>query len=133
MRKRDLFLFIVAGMSAHAAVRQEGFDREPANWEGINNRSTAFEPKEVKQDFGYHPDKGAVGGRIYPTAEPAYYAYRLPKPLTLDSPFTAEGQMYIVQGGVHCMVAFFNTNSLNEWRTPNSLGARINGRGETFH
>jgi hypothetical protein len=31
------------------------------------------------------------------------------------------------------MVAFFNTNTINEWRTPNSLGARINGRGETFH
>jgi hypothetical protein len=133
MRKRDLLFLILAAISAHAAVRQENFDREPANWEGVNNRSTAFEQKEVKQDFGYHADKGAVGGRIHPAAEPAYYAYGLPKPLTFDSPFAAEGRMYVAQGGVHCMVAFFNTNTLNEWRTPNSLGARINGRGETFH
>src|SRR5687767_9739913 len=36
---------------AEAALRHESFDREPPNWEGVNNRSTAFEPKKVVQDF----------------------------------------------------------------------------------
>ena len=133
MRGTFLVLFVAATLSSHGAVRQETFDREPANWEGINNRSTAFELKKVTQDFGYSAEKGAVGGRIQPAAEPAYYAYRLPKPLTFASTFTAEGRIYVEKGGVHCMLAFFNTNTLNEWRTPNALGARINGRGVTFH
>jgi hypothetical protein len=133
MRKRDLLFFLLVVISSHAAMRQEGFDREPANWEGINNRNKHFELKKVTQDFGYNAEKGTVGGRIQPAGEAAYYGFRLPKPLTFDLPFTAEGRMYVEQGGVHCMVAFFNTNTLNEWRTPNSLGARINGRGETFH
>ena len=126
-------LLMAATLAATAAVRQENFDREPPNWEGVNNRSTAFELKNVVQDFGYNGEKGAVGGRIQPAAEPAYYAYRLPKPLTFDSSFTAEGRVYVPEGGVHCLIAFFNTNTINEWRTPNSLGARINGRGETFY
>src|SRR6185436_19100332 len=65
--------------------------------------------------------------------EPAYYGYKLPVPLTLDSPLSAEGRMYVACGSGHALFGFFNTNSLGEWRTPNALVARINGRGETFH
>lgn len=134
MRKRNvLILLLGAAIAGQAALRNEGFDREPPNWEGANNRSKAFELKTVIQDFGYSAARGAVGGRIQPAGEPAYYGYRLPKPLTFESSFTVEGRMYIAEGGGHCLLTFFNTNTLNEWRTPNSLGARINGRGETFH
>src|SRR6185295_13125881 len=126
-------LLLTATLSGSGAVRQETFDREAANWEGINNRSKAFELKEVVQDFGYSAPKLLIGGRIQPAGEPAYYAYRLPKSLTLESSFGAEGSIQIPEGGLHFMLAFFNTNTINEWRTPNSLGARINGRGETFH
>src|SRR5262245_51294453 len=75
-----------------AAVRQESFDREPANWEGVNSRNKFFEPKTVAQDFGYSSTSraggqaGEIGGRINPAGEPAYYGYRLPTPLNLDSP-----------------------------------------------
>lgn len=133
MRTTLFGLLLSAALATNGALRQESFDREPANWEGVNNRTTAFELKKVTQDFGHSPEKGAIGGRIQPAGDPAYYACRLPKPLTFESTFTAEGRVYVAQGGVHCMVAFFNTNTLNEWRTPNSLGARINGRGESFH
>ena len=126
-------LLMAATLSGSGAVRKESFDREPPNWEGINNRSKAFELKEVVQDFGYSAEKRLIGGRIQPAGEPAYYGYRLAKPLTLDSNFNAEGSIQIPEGGLHFMLAFFNTNTINEWRTPNSLGARINGRGETFH
>src|SRR5688572_8811847 len=117
---------------AHAALREENFDREPPNWEGVNNRSKAFEPRTVRQDFGYSAEKGAVGGLIQPAGEPAYYGYRLPQPLSFDTPISVEGRINAAVGGGHCLLGFFNTNTLNEWRTPNTLVARINNRGDTF-
>ena len=127
-------------LSSDAAVRVENFDREPPNWEGVNNRNKHFEPKTVTQNFGYSAttshaggQAGEIGGRINPAGEPAYYGYRLPRPLTLDSPMTAEGRLFVPTGSGHCLLGFFNTNTLNEWRTPNTLAARINSRGDTFH
>src|SRR5205814_1530022 len=79
-------------LSSAAAVRQESFDHEPADWEGVNNRNKVFEPKTVEQNFGYSATShvggpaGEIGGRINPAGEPAYYGYRLPTPLNLDSP-----------------------------------------------
>lgn len=123
-----------------AAVRQENFDREPLTWEGVNHRNKFFEPRTIIQDFGYSPSTshaggrpGEVGGRINPAGETAYYAHHLPVPLNLDSPMTAEGRLYVAPGSGHCLLGFFNTNTLNDWRTPNTLVARINSRGETFH
>ena len=123
-----------------AAVRQESFDREPPHWEGVNNRNKLFEPKTVEQNFGYSATTrragggaGEIGGRINPAGEPAYYGYRLPAPLNLDSPMMAEGSLFVPSGSGHCLLGFFNASTLNEWRTPNTLVARINNRGETFH
>jgi hypothetical protein len=128
-------------LSSAAAVHQENFDGEPPNWEGVNNRNKFFEPKTVEQNFGYSATSraggggpaGEIGGRINPAGEPAYYGYRLPTPLNLDLPMTAEGNLFVPGGSGHCLLGFFNTNTLNEWRTPNTLVARINNRGETFH
>ena len=36
-------------------------------------------------------------------------------------------------GKGHFLLGFFNAGTLNEWRTPNTLVVRINGRGENFH
>src|SRR6266568_8347475 len=112
-------------LSSAAAVRQENFDREPANWEGVNNRNKFFEPKTVEQNFGYSAttshaggQAGEIGGRINPAGEPAYYCYPLPKPLNLDSPMTAEGRLFVASGSGHCLLGFFNTNTLKELRTP---------------
>lgn len=119
---------------------EESFDREPANWEGVNNRNTHFAPKTITQDFGYSSSSsyaggqpGEVGGKINPAGEAAYYAYRLPKPLTLDDASSASGKILVACGPGHFLLGFFNANTLNEWRTPNTLVARINGRGEGFH
>ena len=46
---------------------------------------------------------------------------------------TAEGRLYVAPGGGHCLLGFFNTNTLNGWRTPNTLVARLNNRGSGFH
>jgi len=125
--------------TGQGVVRQESFDQEPVDWEGINNRNTYFEPRIVTQDFGYSPSHnagggpGEIGGTLHPAGEAAYYAWRLPTPLTLDDPMSASGKMLVAKGPGHFLLGFFNANTLNEWRTPNSLVARINGRGEAFH
>jgi hypothetical protein len=127
-------------LRAGAATRVEQFDEAPANWEGINNRNTNFPLRTVTQDFGYATSarhigngSGEVGGKINPAGEEAYYAYRLPKPLTLDDPVSASGKMLVKPGPGHFLLGFFNAATLNEWRTPNTLVVRINGRGEGFH
>ena len=132
-----LALSVINGPSA---VREEHFDREPPSWEGINHRNHFFAARTVTQDFGYSPasaraggQPGEIGGRINPAGEPAYYGYRLPVPLDLNTTMTAEGRLYVAPGSGHVLVGFFNTNTLNEWRTPNTVVLRLNGRGETFH
>jgi hypothetical protein len=35
-------------------------------------------------------------------------------------------------GGGHTLIGFFNTNTVNEWRTPNTIAIRIYGRGTYF-
>ena len=76
---------------AGAAMRDESFDREPTSWEAVNNRNTHYPIRTVIQNFGYSPatshaggQAGEVGGTINPAGEPAYYGYRMPKPLSLD-------------------------------------------------
>lgn len=139
LRPCALMIVAVLSLTAAAAVRQENFDREPADWEGINNRNTHFEPRTVTQDFGYVPTNhaggrpGEVGGLLNPAGEPAYYGCRLPTPLTLNDPMSAAGKILVPEGPGHFLLGFFNAGTLNEWRTPNTLVARINDRGETFH
>ena len=81
-------LVCATSLSSGAAMREEHFDREPPNWEGVNNRNKFFEPKTVEQNFGYSAatshaggQAGEIGGRVNPAGEPAFYGYRLPEPL----------------------------------------------------
>jgi len=135
-----LFLVLASASSCFAALRTENFDYQPPNWEGVNNRNTFIEAKTVSQDFGYSPatshaggKPGEIGGRINPAAEPAWFGFALPRPLTFDSPMKAEGRLNVAPGPNHFLIGFFNTNTLGGWRTPNTLVARINGRGASFH
>ena len=135
--RRDVAL---AGSPAETVIREENFDQEPAGWEGVNNRNAHFAPKTVTQDFGYSASTrhaggqpGEIGGKINPAGEAAYYGYRLPNPLTLDAPSSASGKIFVARGPNHFLLGFFNADTLNEWRTPNTLAARINGRGDGFH
>jgi len=129
-----------AEISARGATRVENFDRAPSNWEGVNNRNTNFSPKQVTQDFGYVQrgrhfgiEQGEIGGMINPAGEPAYYGYRLPKQLSMAEPFSASGKLLVKSGSGHFLLGLFNAQTLNEWRTPNTMVARINSRGEIFH
>ena len=133
-------LGVLSWPSVRAATREEPFDQEPAHWEGVNHRNQTFAAREVVQDFGFSAatnhaggETGEVGGRINPAGEPAFYGYRLPAPLTLDSPMSAEGRLVVAPGSGHLLLGFFNDTTIDGWRTPNTMVARINGRGDHFH
>jgi hypothetical protein len=141
--RRKRLTWKVAGLICFLATpiaakeRVEHFDREP-NWEGHNNRAENPKPRAVRQDFGYSHTSyaggqaGEIGGLITAAAEAAYYAKRL-EPKTLADPLTASGRLVCKGGKFHFLVGFFNTDTVNEWRTPNTIAIRLLGRGEVFY
>ncbi len=122
-----------------ATTKTERFDRDPG-WDGRNNVNDAIEPREIKQNFGYSPTAhaggrpGEIGGRITPAGEPAFYASAL-KELTLDDELSASGRVSLGpdEAGGNTLLGFFNAESVNEWRTPNSIVLRLYGRGDKIH
>jgi hypothetical protein len=110
-----------------AKERAEHFDREPG-WEGRNNRTENPKPRPIRQDFGYSRtanaggQAGEIGGLITAAAEAAYYGKRL-EPKTLADPLTASGRLVCKGGKFHVLLGFFNADTVNEWRTPNTIVA----------
>jgi len=133
-------LTILVGLSERAtcAERTEQFDADPG-WDAYHNRSTAFSKKRIIQRFGYNRTNhaggktlGEMGGHINPAAEPAYYAKRIP-PATFDSKLSASGTLACPgEMPFHALIGFFNADTLSEWRTPNTIAIRIQGRGNVF-
>ena len=124
--------------TSRGGERTQSFDQDPG-WEGRNNRSSHIPPRTVRQNFGFSPDTrhaggrmvGELGGVITPAAEPAFYAKQLSLH-TLRDPLMASGKLACGEGGVHALVGFFNAATVNEWRTPNTIVIRIQGRGDRF-
>ncbi|MSR58613.1 MAG: hypothetical protein EXS05_13330 [Planctomycetaceae bacterium] len=128
--------------SGPGMMKTESFDRDPG-WVGVNNFSArTIEPVKIRQDFGFSPDtahagdgrskeKGEMGGFMTPAGEVAFYGKAI-EPLSFDQPLGASGTMSIAPGGTHLLLGFFNSASVNEWRTPNTVAIRLNGRGEDF-
>jgi hypothetical protein len=122
---------------ATAGERAENFDKDPG-WEGRNNRPDPREARTIRQDFGFSPTEraggcapGEIGGLITPAAEPASYAKVIPEK-SLGGKLSASG-VFSCDGPVHVLVGFFNAGTVNEWRAPNSIALRIQGRGDTFY
>ena len=142
MRTRLFLAFALAGILspqfAHGAERTEYYDIDP-RWEAVNNRSTAFSPKEITQQFGYSRTQhaggkqlGEMGGIVTPAGEAAYYAKVIPKS-TFDNKLTASGTLACPgKRPFHTLIGFFNADTTNEWRTPNTIAIRIQGRGDVF-
>jgi hypothetical protein len=126
------------GSAYWGGERTERFDGDPG-WEGRNHRMSRMPARTVRQDFGYSPGTrhaggraaGELGGLITPAAEPAYYAKSI-APRALRSRLSASGTLACGEGSVHALVGFFNAATINEWRTPNTIALRIQGRGERF-
>jgi hypothetical protein len=144
-----LGIFIVtwpAHVQMHAAeptdgmtMKTESFNRDPG-WLGTNNRiARTREVKHVRQDFGFNADTrhaggaspGEMGGFISPDGQVAFYGQAI-QPVTFDQPLSAAGTMQIGPGSTHLLLGFFNSDTLNEWRTPNTIAIRLNGRGESY-
>jgi hypothetical protein len=130
-------LLIAPSLTASGEERTQRFDSDP-QWDGVNNRSTAFTEKTIVQRFGYSPThraggkaEGEFGGQITPAAEPAFYGKRIPQ-ATFDNRLTASGT-FAGDGAFHVLVGFFNAGTLNEWRTPNTIAIRLQGRGDVFY
>lgn len=128
---------VLVPLSAQEATRIETFDKDPA-WHGVNNRSARQQtPVTIRQDFGYARSnraggaRGEIGGHITPAGEAAYYGKVL-APKSLRDTLTAAGTFSAPDGGFNLLLGFFNADSVNEWRTPNTLALRLNGRGDHF-
>ena len=124
-----------------ADLRTSSFDSDPG-WDGHNNRIGATrDPVKVRQAFGYSATNraggaaaGEVGGFVTPAAEPALYAKPLDGALSFETPLKCSGRLAIPKGGGNVLVGFFKRDSINEWRTPNTIVMRLNARGdEGFH
>ena len=111
----------------------QNFDEDPG-WEGVNNRVEAEnDGPTIKQDFGYKPNphagagapRGEIGGVIWRTRTPAYYAMKL-KPLGLSNAISASGKLVIMPGkhDGEAYVGFFNSTRQG-WRPWNSMALRI--------
>jgi hypothetical protein len=125
------------GAEGPGETKTEPFDRDPG-WQGVNNRALRErEPVNIHQDFGWTPthhaggEPGEIGGRIQPDGLAAYYAMAL-EPRTFADPLEARGTFSSLDGSYHCLLGFFNSRTLNEWRTPNTIAIRLNGRGDHF-
>ncbi len=124
--------------AAPAAERTEHFDRDPG-WDAHHNRATSPEPRTIRQDFGYSSTAhaggavpGEIGGFISPAAEAAYYAKEIPQ-RTFDDSLSASGRVRCAGAQFHVLVGFFNAGTVNEWRTPNTIALRLQGRGDYFY
>lgn len=129
---------LLVASSTVAEQRHQSFDKNP-NWESHNSRSMALPRKPIKQDFGFSNThhaggkaSGELGGFIHPAAEPAYYARQIPRK-TLNDKLTASGTVNCTGRQFHVLLGFFNSTTLNEWRTPNTISLRLYGRGEVFY
>lgn len=137
MRMASAGVILVCSAMALAAERSETFDKDPG-WDGHNNRATSPAPRTIRQDFGYSSSNhaggapGEIGGFITPAAEPAYYARKTPT-RTFNDPLSASGVVVCAGQQFHVLVGFFNAQTLNEWRTPNTIALRLQGRGDHFY
>jgi hypothetical protein len=129
-------LLPITCVSVCAEQRQQSFDKDPG-WDGHNNRS--LKPETIRQDFGWSATTlnagskaGEIGGLIGPAAEPASYGKKFPA-RTFNDVVTASGTLMVEKGAGHTLIGFFNNDTLNEWRTPNTIALRINQRGNVFH
>src|SRR5437667_330346 len=118
-------------------LKTETFDTDPA-WDGRNNRATDPAPRQIVQNFGFSSSStnaggsaGEFGGFITPAGEPAFYG-KVITAASFNDPLSASGILNVPQGGGHTLIGFFNTNTVNEWRTPNTIALRIYGRGTYF-
>src|ERR1041384_3792875 len=119
-------------------VKTEAFDADPG-WAGRNNRATDPAPRQIVQNFGFNSSSsnaggsaGEIGGLITPASESALFGQVI-TPASFNGSLSASGILNMPQGGGHTLIGFFNADTANEWRTPNTIVLRVYGRGTYFY
>jgi len=146
-RQRGIWLCLALLAPAWIAPRAWGqtpqlplhdFAADP-QWEGFRNRLLPEKLPAVKQEFGYRSShhargKGAgeIGGLVQRATRPAWYAREIP-PVTLNDRLSASGRMAVTRADASsgALVGWFNHASRG-WRTPSSLGMRVDGNGAKY-
>ena len=135
-------LSLIAGFAASThgqqlLIKTETFDVDPG-WNGRNNRASQPEPRQIVENFGFSASTsnaggpaGEIGGLITPAGEAAYYG-KVISQRTFNDALSASGILNVPAGGGHTLIGFFNADTVNEWRTPNTIALRIYGRGANF-
>lgn len=135
---------VVLGQSELVQVEQD-FRTDPG-WEGVNNRVVCRDCPTVTQSFGWGltdrsgGSRGEIGGTIWQSRTPAYYAMPLGRPLSFKDAFSASGRIAVMPGGksgtTHgaasggaAYIGFFNA-ARQEWRPWSSLALRISPEGD---
>src|SRR5262249_44841190 len=101
----------------------QDFNSDPG-WEAVNNRVVASDPPTIKQDFGWAPTNhlgtgtgGEIGGTMWQSKTPAYYALPLNHSLSFKEPFSFSCRIAFMpsEGGGAAYLGFFN-HELQGWR-----------------
>lgn len=120
-------------------VHREAFDVDPG-WEGFRNRLLPARFPVVRQEFGYRESHfaggertGEIGGTVCRAFRRAYYAQTI-GPKSLDERLSASGRIAVkrADGGSGVMIGWFNHEQSQGWRTPSSLGFRVDGNGGKY-
>ena len=116
----------------------EDFARDP-NWDGFRNRLLPEKLPVRKQSFGFSATQhaggarpGEIGGIVSRSNRPAFYGRPIAE-RTLNDPLKVTGTFAVThaEGGSGMLFGWFHHTSRG-WRTPNSLGFRIDGNGGSF-
>ena len=125
------------GMRANDADTN-GFSTDP-RWEGYRNHPSAPRWPITRQAFGFSATQyarggavGEIGGRVQRSITPASFAKPIPVK-TLEDKLFASGRFAVraASGASGVLFGWFNETSRG-WRTPNSLGVRIDGNGGNY-
>ena len=121
----------------------ENFNKDP-QWEGVNNRVECNDCPTVNQDFGWTltnktgDGPGEIGGVIWRSTTPAYYAMPIGKSLSFKDTFSASGKIAVIdppKDGYGFYIGFFDSERQG-WRVWSSCGFRIgdmeNGKARFF-
>jgi len=122
-----VFGLVVVGNVSGQTLSQvhQDFTHDPG-WDNSNNRVVASDQPTVRQDFGW--EAGKIGGHIWDSTTPAWYAVPLRKGLTFKDPFSASGTLVLPKGGEKHdgspYIGFFN-HARQEWRPWSSVAIRL--------
>jgi hypothetical protein len=131
---------VICLVGASLALSNEpcGFDTDP-QWDALRNRLIPEPASITRQNFGWRPTQlargkapGEVGGFIQRSLTPASYAQAIPEK-TLNDRLTASGRFTVTRENAPSGMLFgwFHDTSRG-WRTPNSIGFRLDGNGGKY-